>query len=115
MGYVQPAGRDNWNFVVVYKERFVHYHFFEGNMVLKVTTNHIERSWVEMRKHLRGVRRDEIHRRIYEVPYRLWQLSTGNRDQDFNNLVHDLVRFNEDQKIREIPSAFKPSNAGEVV
>ena len=99
----------------MHKERFVRYHFFEGNMVLKVTTNHIERSWVEMRKHLRGVRRDEIHRRIYEVPYQLWQLSTGNRDQDFNNLVHDLVRFNEDQKNRVIPSAFTPSNAGEVV
>ena len=77
------------------------YHFFEGNMVLKVTTNHIERAWVELRKYLRGVRREEVAQRIDEVPYRRWRLSTGNLDKNIDNLVEDLVQFDEDEKLEE--------------
>ena len=89
--YVKPGSiifSDSWSayfsldgefkhFVVVHKRRFVKYLLFENRVVLKVTTNHIERIWVDMRLILRGVPMDEIRRRLNEVPYRLMTFVPG--------------------------------------
>ena len=61
-------------FTVVHKKRFVQYRFYPNQVVIKVTTNPIERMWVEMRKDLRGVKKEEVEQRLPEVPYRLFRL-----------------------------------------
>ena len=108
-------GREYRHFVVVHERRFVQYSFFQGNVVVKCTTNHVGRLWVEMRKYLRGVERSEIHRRIDEVPYRLWRLSTGSFEGDQKNLIDDLVWFNEVSKLESRASAFRLLRGGEPV
>ena len=108
-------GREYRHFVVVHERRFVQYSFFQGNVVVKCTTNHVERLWVEMRKYLRGVERSEIQRRIDEVPYRLWRLSTGSFEGDQKNLIDDLVWFNEVSKMESRASAFRLLRGGEPV
>ena len=70
------------HFVVVHKKRFVQYHFFPNQVVIKVTTNHIERVWVEMRKDLRGLKKEDVERRLREVPYRLFRLWSGNLETE---------------------------------
>ena len=60
-------------------------------MVLKVTTNHIERIWVDMRIILRGVPREEIARRLNEVPYRLMTFVPGRNDENLEAFLRDLA------------------------
>ena len=95
------------HFTVVHKRRFVKYFFFPGRVVVKVTTNHIERLWVEVRRDLKGVDRATLIKRLDEVPYRLMRLSTGNFDGDFKNLIMDIQTFLKDEKLRERGSAFE--------
>ena len=76
---------------MVHKRRFVKYLVFENRMVLKVTTNHIERIWVDMRLILRGVPRDEIRRRLNEVPYRLMSFVPGENQVNLETFLKDLA------------------------
>ena len=69
--------------------------------MLKITTNHIERMWVELRRDLRGVVRSELAERVDEVPYRLYRLSTGSVEEDFKNAVADIVVY-ADKRRREL-------------
>ena len=98
------------HFTVVHKRRFVQYHFplGEERVVLKITTNHIERMWVEMRRDLRGVLKSEVAKRLDEVPYRLFRLATGSEDENFKNAAADMAvygkkrcRENEAKRRRE--------------
>ena len=97
------------HFTVVHKRRFVKYHFFPGGIVVKVTTNHIERLWVEVRRDLKGVERATMATRLDEVAYRMMRLSTGDFNLNFENLIKDMVRFIHDQTLRGRGSAFETS------
>ena len=100
--------RDGYNhFMVVHKKRFVQYHFFHNLVVLKVTTNHIERIWVELRKDLRGVRKEDVERRLREVPYRLLRLAGANHDENLWNVITDIKAYVADAELRESGSAFR--------
>ena len=60
-------------------------------MVLEVTTNHIERIWVDMRQILRGAPRDEISRRLNEVPSRLMTFVPGQNKDNLVSFLRDLA------------------------
>ena len=71
------AGGEFRHFFVVHQRRFVKYRLLQDGSILKVTTNHIERVWVDLRKILRGVPKEEIRRRLNEVPSRLMTFVPG--------------------------------------
>ena len=77
--------------------------------MVKVTTNHIERLWVEVRRDLKGVERATMATRLDEVAYRMMRLSTGDFNLNFENLIKDMVRFIHDQTLRGRGSAFETS------
>ena len=119
--YVKPGSiifSDSWSayyaldgefkhFVVVHKRRFVKYLLFENRLVLKVTTNHIERIWVEMRLILRGVPREEFPRRLNEVPYRLMTFVPGRNQENLEAFLKDLAATTV-LAVNRTPSAFTP-------
>ena len=121
--YVQPGSymfSDRWlaywqlrndylHFMVVHKKRFVQYHFFNNLVVLKVTTNHIERVWVEVRKDLRSVKKEDVERRLREVPYRLFRLAGDNLDANLKNIVEDIKAFVLEEQLRKTGSVFQQS------
>ena len=102
------------HYVVVHKERFVMYHFM-NNFILKITTNHIEREWVELRKYIRGLPPDMVRERLFEVSYRLFRLSTGNINDNLRNIYEDIAEFCRRMNSPTTPSAFVPSSGGFVV
>ena len=107
--------RDYKHYTVVHKKRFVKYHFVPGpdRVVVKVTTNHIERMWVELRRELRGVEKAVVPERLGEVPYRLMRLSTGNDDANLENALNDIVTFaNELRRTRNenMPDGYESSD-----
>ena len=95
------------HFVVVHKKRFAQYHFFRNQVVLKVTTNHIERVWVEMRKDLRGVKKEDVERRLREVPYRLFRLWSIELEENEDALIADILSYVEDDRLAKAGSAFR--------
>ena len=95
------------HFMVVHKRRFVQYHFFPNNVVVKVTTNHIERVWVEMRKELRGATKEDIERRLREVPYRLFRLFSERYEDNEKMFIEDIRAFVKDQILELSGSAFR--------
>ena len=97
------------HFVVVHKKRFVQYHFFPNQVVLKVTTNHIERIWVEMRKDLRGVKKEDIERRLQEVPYRLFRLWSAKLEDRDEALMADIRAYVTDKILADSGSVFRLS------
>ena len=76
-------------------------------MVLKVTTNHIERIWVDMRLVLRGVPRDEIPSRLNEVPYRLMTFVPGQTRENLVLFIKDLASTTV-LAVKKRESAFRP-------
>lgn len=95
------------HYFVVHQRRFVDYIFLEHRLVVKVTTNHIERLWVDLRQILRGVAKEDIPRRISEVPYRLMTMVPGRH---FDNLIALLRDLNSTVALGRprTPSAFTP-------
>ena len=94
-------GMEYEHYTVVHKRRFVQYHFQEGNRreVVKITTNHIERMWVELRRDLRGVLKSEVAQRIDEVPYRIFRLATGSHEENLVNAAADMAVYANDLKL----------------
>ena len=83
---------------------------------MKVTTNQIERIWVELRKILRGVKRQDIPRRLSEVPYRLMTMVPGMHSENLFALLQDLagtVTLRQPQMAIESP--FVPVRDGYVI
>ena len=95
------------HFVVVHKKRFVQYHFFPNQVVVKVTTNHIERVWVEMRKDLRGVKKEDVEERLREVPYRLFRLWSARFPENEAALIADIKVYVTDEFLVKSGSAFR--------
>ena len=104
-GYVSLGGTFQ-HFVVVHNRRFVKYNFMEDGLVMKVTTNHIERVWVEVRKTLRGVPMKDIDGRLQEVPYRTLKLGDKAHLDKLNVLVADMIRLTEKRQRTQRSSAF---------
>ena len=88
---------------------FVTYLFFANQLVLKVTTNHIERIWVEMRKDLRGVKKEDVERRLREVPYRLYRLWSVKLEDNEEAFLADIRSYVTDQLLASSGSAFRTS------
>ena len=83
------------------------YIFLNNRFVVKVTTNHIERLWVDLRRILRGVSNEEIQKRLSEVPYRLMTMVPGRHTDNLLALLRDLnttVQLGQPKT----PSAFVP-------
>ena len=113
-GYETLPGYEHY--VVIHAERFVKYAFLDNYFVVKVTTNHIEREWVELRKYIHGLSPEDVSDRLFEITYRLFRLSTGNPDDDLVNMCNDIRDYCKRQTDPEMPpSAFVPSQAGHLV
>ena len=91
------------------------FHFFQNRVVVKVTTNHIERVWVEMRKELRGVKKEDIERRLREDPYRLFRLWHGKVEEIEDALIADIKAYVMDVFLARSGSAFRSSRAMEEI
>ena len=89
-GYINLGGKFQ-HFTVVHKERFVKYHFADdGRTVMKVTTNHIERAWVDVRRSLKGVPVDDVPKRLDEVPIRRLRLADVKHEVNVKSLLEDI-------------------------
>ena len=104
------------HYVVIHGERFVRYFFLDNIFVVKVTTNNIEREWVELRKYVRGLTLDEVRERLFEVTYRSFRLCNGNLNDNLMNMYNDIGAYCK-RKIEpdRPPSAFVSSQAGQLV
>ena len=87
-------GDEYKHYTVTHKYRFVKYHFLEERKVLKVTTNHIERLWVEPRRILRGLTCDELHLKLAQVPCRLMRTTPGKHADNIAQFFNDMVKTN---------------------
>ena len=76
-------------------------------MVLKVTTNHIERIWVEMRKDLRGVKKEDVEARLREVPYMLFRLWSARYEDNEQALIEDICSYVLDDHLTKTGSPFR--------
>ena len=63
--------------------------------------------WVEMRRDLRGVKKEEVAERLMEVPYRLLRMASTMFEENFNALAVDMKTFAEDEKLKRCGSAFQ--------
>ena len=83
------------HYVVVHKRMFVQYHFPQNEelAVVKITTNRIERMWVELRCDLRGVLKSEVAQQVDEVPYRIYRLATGSIEENLRNATSDMAMY----------------------
>ena len=77
------------HFFVVHQRRFVKYRLLQDGSILKVTTNHIKRVWVDLRKNQSGVPKEEIRRRVNEVPYRLMTFVPGIHKENLLSFFFD--------------------------
>ena len=79
-------------------------------IVLKVTTNHMERLWVELRRILKGVTVEEFPEKLALVPYRLMRITPGHHQENMFNLLGDLVTACTLLALQDRGSAFRLSN-----
>ena len=64
---------------------------FEGNTVSRITTNHIERMWVELRKTVRSMRLDQFENYLNLESFRLLHLFE-NTEANFKKAIKALTR-----------------------
>ena len=64
---------------------------FDGNTVSRITTNHIERMWVELRKTVRSMRLDQFENYLNLESFRLLHLF-GNTETNFVNAIKALTK-----------------------
>ena len=68
---------------------------FDNDNVTRITTNHIERMWVELRKTVKSTRLDQFERFLNLESYRLFHLY-NDHETNFLQVIHDLsLRGNE--------------------
>ena len=96
------------HFSVTHKYRFVKYVFLADRKVLKVTTNHIERLWVELRRILRGLSCEDLSRKLAQVPYRLMRMTPGKHADNIAQFFNDMVKTNSFITQRGSLCAFVP-------
>ena len=69
----------------------------QGNIVTRVTTNHIERIWVELRKTLKFMNMELVVRYIGLETYRQLSMFSLNHDLNLENLLRDLAKYGTSQ------------------
>ena len=75
--------------------------------VIKITTNHIERVRVDVRRKLKGIRKELVPLRIQEIPYPNMKLRNELHRDNVRNMIDDMQRLARDERTM---SAFVPSN-----
>ena len=108
MGSIHTLNGPFKHFTVIHKRRFVKYLFLEDMLVLKVTTNHIERLWVELRRILKGVTVEEFPQKLALVPYRLMWVTPGHHQENMVIFFRDLVTACALLSLQDRGSAFRP-------
>ena len=63
---------------------------FDDNTVSRITTNHIERMWVELRKTVKSMRLDQFEKYLNLESFRLLHLY-GTAEANFVNTVKALT------------------------
>ena len=101
-------GDDIKHYSVTHKYRFVKYHFLPDRNVLKVTTNHIERLWVELRRILHGLTCEDLPLKLAQVPYRLMRTTPGKHADNIAQFFNDMVQTNSFMARLGSLSAFVP-------
>ena len=104
--YINLNGRC-LHYTVAHNKRFVKYIFKPMRGVIKVTTNHIERVWVEVRRKLKGIQKEMVPLRIQEIPYRNMRLRNERHRDSVGNMFEDIKKIANSTRT---PSAFEPSN-----
>ena len=66
---------------------------FQGNVVTRVTTNHIERMWVELRKTLKFMNIELVVRYIELETYRQMSMFSLNHDVNMDKMLNDLANY----------------------
>ena len=94
------------HYFVVHKRRFAKLLFLENRLVIKVTTNHIERIWVDLRQILRGVSKADLPYRLPEVPYRLMTMVPGMHVENLLAFLRDLASTVSIQHRQVVESPF---------
>ena len=66
-----------------------------------------------MRKDLRGLKKEDVERRLREVPYRLFRLWAANFQDNQEALIADIRAFVTDKILADSGSVFRVSRAME--
>ena len=75
---------------ICHKRRFSRFEF-DGNEATRVTTNHIERLWVELRRTLKYMNMDDFMKYIWLEIYRPLYLFRRNHELNFLKVISDFV------------------------
>ena len=89
------CGLDDIGFVhktICHKRRFSRFEF-EGNMAIRVTTNHIERIWVELRRTLKYTSMDDFRKYIWLETYSQMNLFNLRHFQNFDRMMNDFSKY----------------------
>ena len=70
---------------------------FQGNIATRVTTNHIERMWVELRKTLKFMNMELVVRYIGLETYRQMSMFSLSHDVNMENMLRDLAKYGTSQ------------------
>ena len=77
---------------ICHKRRFSRFEF-EGNMAIRVITNHIERIWVELRRTLKYTSMDDFRKYIWMETYRQMNLFNLRHFQNFDRMMNDFSKY----------------------
>ena len=73
---------------------------FEGDVATRITTNHIERMWVELRRSLKHLRREEFARYLGLETYRQLNLYHREHRLNFTKLFADFSKYGTEKFAR---------------
>ena len=91
-------GLENIGFVhktICHKRRFSRFEF-DGNIATRVTTNHIERMWVELRRTLKYMNMKDFMKYIWLETYRQMRLFSLSHNENIKNVLFDFVQNGHD-------------------
>ena len=74
---------------ICHKRRFSRFEF-DGNVATSVTTNHIERLWVELRRSLKHMSLEELKKYVWLETYRQLKLYSLKHDDNMERLFKDF-------------------------
>ena len=77
---------------ICHKKRYSRFEF-KGNLATRVTTNHIERMWVELRRSLKYMGLKSFSRYIWLETYRQLKLYHLKFEMNFEKVLEDFAKF----------------------
>ena len=75
---------------ICHKRRFSRFEF-DRNVATRVTTNHIERMWVELRRTLKYMGMEDFMKYTWLETYRQLRLFSLRHEQNIERLLSDFV------------------------